>query len=67
MGVEDLRRLVRETEGDGVQVERMWYRLKYDRNMIMTVEGDMDVRIMFKRNDEHGYLYLGGRTVWGAT
>jgi len=45
----------------------MWYSLKYDRNMIMTMEGDMDVRIMFKRNDELGYLYLGGRTVWGAT
>ena len=29
--------------------------------MIMVVEGDKDVRMMFKGNDEHGYLYAGGK------
>jgi len=24
----------------------------------MAVEGDTDVRMMFKRNDEHGYVYV---------
>jgi len=26
--------------------------------MIMTVEGDTDVRMMFKENDEQGYVYV---------
>jgi len=29
--------------------------------MIMTVDGDTDVRMMFKRNDEHGYVYVSGK------
>ena len=28
----------------------------------MAVEGDTDVRMMFKENDEH--VYAHGRTVW---
>ena len=32
--------------------------MKYDRNMIMAVEGDTDVRMMLKGNDEHGYVYV---------
>ncbi|KAJ8436478.1 hypothetical protein Cgig2_000463 [Carnegiea gigantea] len=33
--------------------------LKNDRQMLMTVEGDMDMRMVFKGNEEHGYLYVG--------
>ena len=58
VGVEEMREMVRETIGGGVEVDRIWYSLKYDRNMIMAVEGDADVRMMFKGNDEHGYLYV---------
>ena len=29
--------------------------------MIMAVDGDMDVRMIFIENDEHGYLYVGGK------
>jgi len=36
----------------------MTHSLKYDRNMIMAVEGDTDVRMMFKGNDEHSYVYV---------
>jgi len=31
--------MMRETMGGGVVVERLWYSLKYDRNMLMVVEG----------------------------
>ena len=62
MGVEELRGMVREIVGDGVQLKRLWYGPMYDRNMIITVKGDMDVRMMFKRNDEHGYLYEDGKS-----
>jgi len=58
MGVEELRGMIQETVGGGVEVERIWYSLKYDRNMIMAVEGDMDVRMMLKGNEEHGYVYV---------
>ena len=27
----------------------------------MAVDGDTDVRMMFKRNDEHGYVYVSGK------
>jgi len=27
--------------------------------MLMAVEGNVDVRMVFKGNDEHGYLYVG--------
>ena len=52
MGVEELREMVRKTVGAGVEVDRIWYSLKYDRNMLMAMEGDTDVRMMFKENDE---------------
>jgi len=61
MGVEELRGMVKETVGGGVEVDRIWYSLKYDRNMIMGVEGDVDVRMMLKGNDEHGYVYVGNK------
>jgi len=54
-GWRSYRRLVRETVGGGVPVERHWNSLKYDRNMLTVVEGDMDVRMMFQKNDELGY------------
>jgi len=34
MGVEELRSLLREIFGDGVVVKRLWYSLKYNRNMM---------------------------------
>ncbi|KAJ8446759.1 LOW QUALITY PROTEIN: hypothetical protein Cgig2_000770 [Carnegiea gigantea] len=33
-----------------------WYKLKYSRQMLTAVEGNMDMRIVFKENDEHGAL-----------
>ena len=47
MRVEELRGLMGETMGDIVLVERLWYSLKYNRNMIMAVDGDTDVTMMF--------------------
>jgi len=58
VGVKELREMVRETVGGGVEVDGIWYSLKYDRIMIMAVEEDTDVRMMFKGNDEHGYVYV---------
>jgi len=62
VGVEELKEMVRDTVGPGVEVDRMWYSLKYDRNMKMAMEGDTDVRMMFKGNDEHGYVYVSSET-----
>ena len=57
MRVEELRGMVREI------VERVWYSLKDNRNMVMTVERDTNMRMMFKGNDEHGYLYVGDKDI----
>jgi len=64
IGVEELRGMVREIVGDGLQVERLWYNLKYDENIKMAAEGDKDVRMMLKESDEHGYYIWAVRTVW---
>ena len=66
IGLQELREMVQEIVGAGVQVDRLWYSLKYDRNMIMAVEGDTDVRMIFKGNDEHGYVYVRNKNslVW---
>ncbi|KAJ8422965.1 LOW QUALITY PROTEIN: hypothetical protein Cgig2_002714 [Carnegiea gigantea] len=57
MGLEELRREVSETTG--IELTKLWYNLKYDRGMVMKLEGDDDVRMFMKGNDEHGYLYMG--------
>ncbi|KAJ8435810.1 hypothetical protein Cgig2_024793 [Carnegiea gigantea] len=51
-------------DGDGVAIGgsgsgREVVVLKYDRGMVMKLEGDGDVRMFLKGNDEHGYLYVG--------
>jgi len=64
--LEELGRLLQEAVGHDVLLERLWYSLKYNKNLLMVVEGDMDVKMMLKRNDEHGYLYVVARTVQGG-
>ena len=49
-----------ETIGSDLSEHKVWYSLKYNRQILMPVEGDMDVRMIFKGTDEHGYLYVGG-------
>jgi len=49
--VEELKEMVRETVGPRVEVGRMWDSLKYNRNIKMAMEGDTNVRMMFKEND----------------
>ena len=29
--------------------------------MLVTIEGDVDVRMILKGNHEHGHLYVGGK------
>ena len=52
MGVE-VQRIVMENIGSDLSEHQVWYNLKYDRQMLMPVKGDMDVRMIFKGNDEH--------------
>ncbi|KAJ8428623.1 hypothetical protein Cgig2_015741 [Carnegiea gigantea] len=52
MGVEELMKMVREMTGTNI--------LKYDREMLVAVEGDSNVKVIFKGNDEHGHLYVAG-------
>ncbi|KAJ8434108.1 hypothetical protein Cgig2_005787 [Carnegiea gigantea] len=58
MGIEELIRMVREMIGSDMSEEKLWYSLKYDREMLVAVEGDSDVKAIFKGNDEHGYMYI---------
>ena len=51
---------MKEVVGSGLSEHKVRYSLKYARQMLIIVEGDMDVRIIFKGNNEHGYLCVGG-------
>ncbi|KAJ8444863.1 hypothetical protein Cgig2_029794 [Carnegiea gigantea] len=52
--------MVREMTGSDMSEEKLWYSLKYDMEMLVAVEGDNDVQVIFKGNDEHGYMYIAG-------
>ncbi|KAJ8430689.1 hypothetical protein Cgig2_018415 [Carnegiea gigantea] len=56
--VEELMKMVREMTGNDMLEEKLWYSLKYDREMLVAVEGDSDMKVILKGNDEHGYMYV---------
>jgi len=58
LGLEEVRRMVSEITCNVYIVHKLWYSLKYDRGMVMALEGDGDLRMFLKGNDEHGYLYV---------
>ncbi|KAJ8429908.1 hypothetical protein Cgig2_025338 [Carnegiea gigantea] len=54
--------MVREMTGSDMVEEKLWYTLKYDGEMLVVVEGDSDMKVIFKGNDEHGYMYVAGNS-----
>ncbi|KAJ8449263.1 hypothetical protein Cgig2_002395 [Carnegiea gigantea] len=61
MAMEEVLRQVTGIRGSDLRDGKLWYSLKYDRQMLMAIEGDVDVRMILKENDEHGHLYVGGK------
>ena len=57
--MEEVQRMVSELTGNDLIVQKLWYSLKYDQRMVMAVEGDANVRMFLKGNDEHMYFYVG--------
>ncbi|KAJ8431017.1 hypothetical protein Cgig2_017195 [Carnegiea gigantea] len=53
-------RMVKEIKGSHLSEDKLWYSLKYERQILLVVEGDTDVRMIFTGNDKHHYLYVGG-------
>ena len=47
MGLEEVRRMELIT-GTDLSEDKLWYNLKYNRQILMEVEGDTDVRMIFK-------------------
>lgn len=60
MGLEEFLRVVKEITESNLSERKLWYSLKYDGQMLMAIEGDENVRMIFKGNDVHCYLYVGG-------
>ncbi|KAJ8427958.1 hypothetical protein Cgig2_023253 [Carnegiea gigantea] len=58
MGAEELLKMMRKMTGSNISEEKLWYNLKYDREMLVVVEVDSDAGVIFKGNDKHGYIYL---------
>ncbi|KAJ8440407.1 hypothetical protein Cgig2_017640 [Carnegiea gigantea] len=48
MRVEEVQRMATEIIGSDLSEQKIWYSLKYDSQILVAVEGDMDVRIVFK-------------------
>ncbi|KAJ8446366.1 LOW QUALITY PROTEIN: hypothetical protein Cgig2_019259 [Carnegiea gigantea] len=63
-GIEEVRRMVTEISGNELSEQKVWFSLKYDRGLVMALEGDADVRMFFKGNDEHGYFCADTSTQW---
>ena len=57
--IEEVRTVVIELSGIELSERKMWYSLKYDRGLVMALEGEADVRMFFRGNEEHGYLFVG--------
>ncbi|KAJ8423694.1 hypothetical protein Cgig2_003378 [Carnegiea gigantea] len=54
IGMEEVRRMVIEITGNDLSVKKFT-----TGGMVMEVEGDADVRMFVKENDEHEYFYVG--------
>ena len=48
---------MKEVVGSNLSEYKVWYSLNYNRQMLIAMEGDTDVKL--KGNDEHGYLCVG--------
>ena len=59
VGLEQVRRMVSEITSNVLTVHKLWSSLKYDRGMVKELEGDGDLRMFLKGNDEHRYLHVG--------
>jgi len=59
VGFEEVRRMVSEITSDVFTVHKLWCSLKYNLGMVMELQGDDDLKMFLKGNDEHGYLYVG--------
>jgi len=63
MGVEEMKKMVKEIIRSDLLEQKIWYSLKYDRQMLMGLDGDMDISMIFKGNVEHEYIYVGRTSV----
>jgi len=59
MGIEEVRRMMTKITRNDLSKYKLWHSLKNDRGMIMPVQGDVDIRLFSKRNEEHMYFYMG--------
>ena len=57
MRIDDVMKLVQETIQEELRNRMMWYNTKYDRNMLMALQRDGDVRKLMKDNDAFRYMY----------
>ena len=65
-GTEELLKMVRKMTGSDMSEEKLWYSLKYDREMLVAVEVDNDVEVIFKGNDEREHRSGKARTCEGC-
>ncbi|KAJ8438006.1 hypothetical protein Cgig2_029987 [Carnegiea gigantea] len=60
MELKEVRRMVKKITESDLSEYKLRCNLKYDRQILMSCEGDTDVRMIFKGNYEHNSLYVDG-------
>jgi len=61
MRVGDVVKVVEGMIGEGLREHGLVYTMKFDRNMIITLQRDGDVVKLVKGNDEFSYMYVAGK------
>ncbi|KAJ8420221.1 hypothetical protein Cgig2_030903 [Carnegiea gigantea] len=58
MGIADVVKVAEEIMGKGFRECRLWYNTKFNQNIIMPLQGDVDVVKLVKGNDEFSCMYV---------
>ena len=56
--------MITEISRNELSEQKVWFSLKYDRGLVMALEGAADVMMFFKGNDEYEYFYADTLTQW---
>lgn len=61
MGLDEAKSRLMRRVGSASKEEKLWYTLKFDRKIFLPLDADEAVEAMFMGNEEHAFVYMGGR------
>ncbi|KAJ8450493.1 hypothetical protein Cgig2_002178 [Carnegiea gigantea] len=61
MSLDEAKSRLMRRVGSASKEEKLWYTLKFDRKIFLPLDADDAVEAMFMGNEEHAFVYMGGR------